>query len=234
MLPVVLSRHSDSAVKCVHSSGTPAQLDRSWATEKASPDSPIGDDSILDASGHELRKVLLGMGMEEGGGDLERSILKGSGASNGAVGIGVGPGRPALLPEISRIEFFRLKKQMDELQTQLHSAKAMLQDALSNSVVFSPDQSKQRQKNSAGDLILGSPRRGTPDKGSESQSPSTLSARASTSIPLNGKSPAEQMKILLADNIRLQTENDELRSKMNALEQQSMSFALGDFACLLG
>jgi len=42
------------------------------------------------------------------------------------------------------------------------------------------------------------------------------------------------MKILLADNIRLQTENDELRSKMNALEQQSMSFALGDFACLLG
>ena len=36
------------------------------------------------------------------------------------------------------------------------------------------------------------------------------------------------MKILLADNIRLHSENDELRSRLNALEQQSMSFALGE------
>ena len=43
----------------------------------------------------------------------------------------------------------------------------------------------------------------------------------------------KQMQILLADNIRLHSENDELRSKLNALEQESMSFALGKSPSLL-
>ena len=80
------------------------------------------------------------------------------------------------------------------------SLRAVLrQDALSNGAVLSPDAAKER--NLAGDLISAAPRRETLDKDghSEPTSPSTpipailLTAQPPTSIPLNGKSPAQQV-----------------------------------------
>jgi len=55
---------------------------------------------------------------------------------------------------ISTAQFRLLKNQVEELQSQLHAAKSMLQDALSNSSVTSP---KVGAPHAAGELIPGSP-----------------------------------------------------------------------------
>ena len=58
---------------------------------------------------------------------------------------------------ISTAQFRLLKNQVEELQSQLHAAKSMLQDALSNSSVTPPKFGGRLPSYCAGDLIPGSP-----------------------------------------------------------------------------
>ena len=48
-----------------------------------------------------------------------------------------------------------------------------------------------------------------------------------------GKSPEHQLKILLAENIRLRSENTALTDRLNSVEQQSMGMALEKVLYLL-
>eukprot|EP00802_Teleaulax_amphioxeia_P001779 Tamp_01781.p2 GENE.Tamp_01781~~Tamp_01781.p2 ORF type:complete len:688 (+),score=65.00 Tamp_01781:140-2203(+) len=123
---------------------------------------------------------------------------------------------------ISTAQFRLLKNQVEELQSQLHAAKSMLQDALSNSSVTSP---KVGAPHAAGELIPGSPGQREERTGGAANA-GTPPRMADTSLSLSGKSPEHQLKILLAENIRLRSENTALTDRLNSVEQQSMGMAL--------
>jgi hypothetical protein len=105
-----------------------------WAVEAASPDSPIGDERVIGVArrgqaieigvlGREALSPTGGEGDRDGG---KEDLGKPEGGRHWTLGT-IGGGAVSGQTGVSRAEFIRMKNQMDELQVQLHSAKAMLQ-----------------------------------------------------------------------------------------------------------